>query len=54
MRKHRTKKLSVKDRRAIIMLWDSGEYTQTEIARMFFVSVPRICQIVNYERADYE
>jgi DNA-directed RNA polymerase sigma subunit (sigma70/sigma32) len=46
-RRSRNRKTTLKIRRAIILLYDSGEWTMRELADKFKVSAPRICQIVN-------
>ena len=46
-RRLRTKVLDPKDRRAIIDLYRSGDWTMKSLAERFGVSQPRISQIVN-------
>lgn len=46
VRKTRIRKLDLKDRRAIAILYKSGEWTMRELASRFEVSAPRICQII--------
>ena len=45
LRRHRV--LSIKDRIAILTLYDGGGWTMKELGLMFAVSQPRISQIVN-------
>jgi len=46
-RKNRVRKLDMKQRDAIRLLYESGSWTMTKLAEQFDVSVPRISQIVN-------
>ena len=54
IRHTRKRKLSLKDRRAIYFLYQSGEWTMKHLASRFGVSQPRICQIVNDSYGELE
>ena len=45
--KRRNRILSLKDRRAIIQLYERGGWTMQQLADLFSVSQPRISQLVN-------
>jgi DNA-binding Lrp family transcriptional regulator len=47
IRMKRVRKLDLKSRRAIAILYKTGEWTMRDLADKFQVSAPRICQIIN-------
>ena len=47
IRLNRVRKLTLEQRRMIVDLYESGNYTMVSIAEMFGISQPRVSQIVN-------
>ncbi len=46
----RVRKTTVKDRKAIVSLYETGEWTYKELSIKFSISIPRVCQIVKEQR----
>ena len=46
----RNRKTTLKDRLAIVDLYKTGNWTYSELAKKFEISIPRVCQIVKEYR----
>lgn len=46
----RSRKTDEKTRRAIVNMYQTGDWTMPELAEKFEISVPRVCQIVKEYR----
>ena len=46
----RSRKTDEKSRRAIVEMYSTGDWTMPELAKMFEISIPRVCQIVKEYR----
>tara|TARA_R110000824_G_scaffold51202_3_gene142997 strand:- start:370 stop:555 length:186 start_codon:yes stop_codon:yes gene_type:complete len=42
----RKRKTDLKSRKAIVSLYDTGDWAMSELAKKFEISIPRVCQIV--------
>jgi len=50
MSKTRVRKTDPKTRELIFIMYDTGAWSMTQIADLFQISVPRVCQIVKEYR----
>tara|TARA_R110000824_G_scaffold75627_2_gene191809 strand:- start:1593 stop:1778 length:186 start_codon:yes stop_codon:yes gene_type:complete len=42
----RKRKTDLKSRQAIVTLYQTGDWSMSELAKKFEISIPRVCQIV--------